>query len=44
MLEGKIEVLKQTTGEYYIETTYIDENGDRAVIGIPIKSEKKKRG
>ena len=35
MLEGKVTKVKRVEGEDWIEDTYEDQNGDRAVIARP---------
>ena len=40
MLNGQIDLLRETkpfnwNGKEYVERTYIDENGDKAVVAIP---------
>jgi len=40
MLSGQIDLVKETkpvkwNGKWYVEKTYVDENGDRAVVMVP---------
>ena len=46
MLSGRIDLVKKTkhrprpfvlNGEWYVEKTYVDENGDTAVVAVPTK-------
>ena len=40
MLSGQIDLVKETkiklNGKVYVEKTYVDENGDKAVVAVPI--------
>ena len=41
MLNGQIDLLKETkpfklNEKVYVEKTYVDENGDRAIIAVPV--------
>ena len=40
MLSGQIDLVKETksfewNGKRYVEKTYVDENGDKAVVAVP---------
>jgi hypothetical protein len=40
MLSGQIDLVKETkafkwNGKVYVEKTYVDENGDKAVVAVP---------
>jgi hypothetical protein len=43
MLNGHIDLVKETkafklNGIMYVEKTYVDENGDRSIVAVPVKA------
>ena len=41
-LNGHIDLVKETkafklNGKVYVEKTYVDENGDKAVVAVPVR-------